>query len=415
MFTNKITLKCLSGDPWAYCLTIIKKQFKSITGLAVLMLFLLGSNNLQAQIIMDNDLTDWYMALDGLPVVVDPNTEILTGVFIRDANSQNDNSFTTGSQDPDPASDWGWSFGSTNDKGDISNAGVIIERILDPVDGSYSNTLYFFGDRTAINGDAQIGFWFFTGGVAPADGSGTNKPFTGEKLRGDILVLSNFTNGGGLVQLALYEYRPDGDGNKGFFQLIEVTTDNAFVNTQPITITDNGVFAYSVGSDEWTYQTKNVGGDNNPPNFYPIGSFFQGRISLDEIIDKGGNPCFSSFLLETRQSPGGGGEDASLTAALNDFVAAPFSTIPDLPVTTPITLCVDDVITPDPKSLTADGTDLTWYVKTSTDPDPLVLEFFGTEDQPNKPVRAVVEVSGLAVDGWLIEIDVRGARIPVNN
>ncbi|MDG1004668.1 MAG: RidA family protein [Emcibacteraceae bacterium] len=43
------------------------------------------------------------------------------------------------------------------------------------------------------------------------------------------------------------------------------------------------------------------------------------------------------------------------------------------------------------------------------------LEFFGTEDQPNKPVRAVVEVSGLAVDGWLIEIDVRGARIPINN
>ena len=40
------------------------------------------------------------------------------------------------------------------------------------------------------------------------------------------------------------------------------------------------------------------------------------------------------------------------------------------------------------------------------------LEFFGTEDQPNKPVRAVVEVAGLAVGGWLIEVDVRAARIP---
>ncbi|MCC3862054.1 RidA family protein [Pseudemcibacter aquimaris] len=37
-------------------------------------------------------------------------------------------------------------------------------------------------------------------------------------------------------------------------------------------------------------------------------------------------------------------------------------------------------------------------------------EFFGTEENPNKPVRAVVEISGLAVDGWLVEIDVRGAR-----
>lgn len=37
-------------------------------------------------------------------------------------------------------------------------------------------------------------------------------------------------------------------------------------------------------------------------------------------------------------------------------------------------------------------------------------EFFGTDENPNKPVRAVVEISGLAVDGWLVEIDVRGAR-----
>ena len=42
-------------------------------------------------------------------------------------------------------------------------------------------------------------------------------------------------------------------------------------------------------------------------------------------------------------------------------------------------------------------------------------EFFGTDEQPNKPVRAVVEISGLAVDGWLVEIDVRGARMPASN
>ncbi len=39
-------------------------------------------------------------------------------------------------------------------------------------------------------------------------------------------------------------------------------------------------------------------------------------------------------------------------------------------------------------------------------------EFFGTDENPNKPVRAVVEISGLAVDGWLVEIDVRGQRMP---
>jgi len=43
------------------------------------------------------------------------------------------------------------------------------------------------------------------------------------------------------------------------------------------------------------------------------------------------------------------------------------------------------------------------------------LEFFGTEDQPNKPVRAVVEVAGLAVGGWLIEVDVRAQRMPASD
>ena len=42
-------------------------------------------------------------------------------------------------------------------------------------------------------------------------------------------------------------------------------------------------------------------------------------------------------------------------------------------------------------------------------------EFFGTKENPNKPVRAVVEISGLAVPGWLVEIDVRAARMPARN
>ena len=37
---------------------------------------------------------------------------------------------------------------------------------------------------------------------------------------------------------------------------------------------------------------------------------------------------------------------------------------------------------------------------------------YGTTEQQ---ARSTFTVSGLAVDGWLIEIDVRGARIPVNN
>lgn len=37
-------------------------------------------------------------------------------------------------------------------------------------------------------------------------------------------------------------------------------------------------------------------------------------------------------------------------------------------------------------------------------------QFFGTEDQPNLPVRSAVEVAALANPGWLIEIEVSAAR-----
>lgn len=39
-------------------------------------------------------------------------------------------------------------------------------------------------------------------------------------------------------------------------------------------------------------------------------------------------------------------------------------------------------------------------------------QYFGTPEQPNKPARAVVEVSGLIRPGWRVEIEAQAARIP---
>ena len=39
-------------------------------------------------------------------------------------------------------------------------------------------------------------------------------------------------------------------------------------------------------------------------------------------------------------------------------------------------------------------------------------QFFGTSDNPNKPVRSFVEIADLVVDGWLVEIEIRAARMP---
>ena len=39
-------------------------------------------------------------------------------------------------------------------------------------------------------------------------------------------------------------------------------------------------------------------------------------------------------------------------------------------------------------------------------------QFFGTDDNPMKPVRSFVQIAGLVVEGGLIEIEIRAARIP---
>lgn len=40
------------------------------------------------------------------------------------------------------------------------------------------------------------------------------------------------------------------------------------------------------------------------------------------------------------------------------------------------------------------------------------LQFFGTEANPNKPVRTAVVVADLVNDNWLVEIEVRASRMP---
>ena len=39
-------------------------------------------------------------------------------------------------------------------------------------------------------------------------------------------------------------------------------------------------------------------------------------------------------------------------------------------------------------------------------------EFFGTAEQPNVPARSTMQVAGLAVPGWLVEIEVTAAARP---
>src|SRR5438093_11160204 len=179
-----------------------------------LVAFLFSSTNSIAQVpVLDGSPAEWPAILN--------NAANTKKAFKHDPFNMNgvDDQWTGGSSDPDafPSQNWHWVYGNSNDKGDIANAGAVL----------LGTRLYFFGDRTATNGDAQIGFWFFLGGIKPTGTGSSSSPFTGEHVNGDLLIISTFTNGGGHAVPTVYEWQGKTASAPG--ALVQITPINSSV------------------------------------------------------------------------------------------------------------------------------------------------------------------------------------------
>ena len=215
-----------------------------------------------------------------------------------------DNQFTKGSSD---ANFKAWSDSQVKNKNDIVNSAAVL----------VNDTLYFAGDRYTVEGDAQIGFWFFHNGTAAVKDNPTDKfgYFYPNRIIGDLLILADFTGGGRNANVTvLVVTAVDVDGVVTLSQVIGVTS---------AVVAENNDGAKPVPAG-WNYGTPD----------YPQNAFYEGQIDLGElqqilindgiIPDEGGNIdlCYSGFLLETRSSQ-------SITASLDDFVNGSFTTIPN--------------------------------------------------------------------------------------
>ncbi|MGZ3952151.1 MAG: hypothetical protein ACXVBZ_12180, partial [Flavisolibacter sp.] len=239
------------------------------------------------------------ITIDGSPC--DWNSSNLAGhgyilSYVRDpyGNGVLDTSFTQGSKDFNQTSDNTWVYGQTKAKNDIANAEVVI----------IGDTLYFAGDRTSNNGDAQIGFWFYLNGTHPQDSSGTQN-FAPVHAYGDILVLADFTGGGNTATTTVYRWVGTGGSVPNTNGTLEyVSCPNAIV----------------AENNDGSYPHPNEFSFDNP--CYAPNEFYEGAIPLSCIQSiTGGSICFSSFLLETRSSQ-------SITASLDDFVDGAFTVRP---------------------------------------------------------------------------------------
>lgn len=210
-----------------------------------------------------------------------------------------------GSKDDLDIPQWKHKNGSVPDKDDI----------VDAYAAAYTqggDTYVYFGmDRFATQGSSNVGFWFLQDEVAPVAG-GT---FSGQHEVGDILVLSEFSDGGTGISIKVFEWVGTGGdegggtldtligGDTGLPADCDDTTTAATVcanvNTAPILD----------ATIPWNYVGK--GGTRD----MPTAAFFEGGINLSALLPD--EPCITNMVAETRSS-------FEVNAVLKDLVHANF-------------------------------------------------------------------------------------------
>jgi hypothetical protein len=220
---------------------------------------------------------------------------------------------TGGSKDPLDISQWKYSTTGTPDKDTLTNGYAVSYTV--PASNGNHKILAFGAERFAVNGDANIGIWFFQQPVAP-NGSGG---FSGLHTAGDVFAVSAFTNGGGHPQLDVYAWDPScskadqtvvvGGCGAADLRLLFSGAGTDLCSNDAGCATVNG----SQITPTWQYATKFGGG-----NTVPVNGFFEGGFDLTAIFPTGTTPpCFSSFLIDTRSSQ-------APSSVLKDFLSGSF-------------------------------------------------------------------------------------------
>jgi len=216
-----------------------------------------------------------------------------------------------GSKDDLDISSWLWKTGEPLDKDDITNAyAAAYTNTVDTDTSDIGDLIVYFGlDRFSTAGSAQVGFWFLQD---PAFGlsntsSGGGFKFNGLHVDGDILVQSNFTNGGVISNLTVFEWQAGA--------LVEVTGVDA---SDCIPGEDLDLACATVNQSPtdapWDYTPK---ANEGPAGTFQTSAFFEGGINISQLIPDAG--CFTAFTAETRSS-------TPFDARLKDFVIGDLDT-----------------------------------------------------------------------------------------
>jgi hypothetical protein len=242
---------------------------------------------------------------------------LLGTVFQADSGNPDPTYFSSngaGVKDVNDISAWG--CGSLNNplnKDDILNAyGAAFLAQGNAANGKAGHELlYLAQERDSNNGDSFAGFWIMHNQHACSNGTFTNPTHD----PGDLLVVSNYTNGGSTSTIQLYAWDTSAANNLKMlasgFTCGAASPPSGLVHPEDIC----GIANSSSFTEPWA---PNLSLDSN--------QFVEAGIDITALIDQGVFPvpsdtnasCFNDFLAETRSSQ-------ETTATLKDFTTGRFS------------------------------------------------------------------------------------------
>jgi hypothetical protein len=226
-----------------------------------------------------------------------------------------------GSKDPQDVNQWAWKdAGGLPDKDNLLHSFAARYSLPPstscPSGGAATCELLYFGsDRFDNSGDAQQGFWFFQNSIALGSNSvGGGSGFTGVHSPGDLLVISDFSNGGTTSTITVYRWDPTCKKTGGTCGDANLRTLATSTNANCASAAAGDAFCGLVNATNgttapWPYT------DKSGNSTYLQGEFYEGGVNLSLLGLS--NLCFASVASETRSS-------TSTTATLKDFVLGQF-------------------------------------------------------------------------------------------
>jgi uncharacterized repeat protein (TIGR01451 family) len=227
---------------------------------------------------------------------------VLADVFVKDYATP-DPTYFTSNKDIEPIANWGCTtINNPTPKDDLMNAyAALIQVPANAPDNQGDQVLYVGSERGSNNGDSFAGFWLLKDNSVGCSGSGS---FAGQHSNGDLLILSNYTNGGGTQDVQVYRW----------------TGDDATGSPVQIASLSGSTCSASLSGDDACAIANSNAAITTPwaPTNHDSSTFVEAGIDLTTLLGAQGG-CFTTFLAESRSSQ-------QITATLKDFAGGSFST-----------------------------------------------------------------------------------------